>query len=277
MLSFTPVHSSSADGNSFACYDLSSDDELISEVAEIVRDLYVEDAFLGSLLRDAAKNLETVCDDDAIQQVIDNVASAVIPQIDESSKKPLHLQVPRNEVAEVLALYVLEHIHGFSVPSSRVRNKEVSGQPSRGIDVLGLTPGVALAITEVKASSASDSPPSVVHSAPDSMYKETLKRLNDPQSLIAEIHWALKHAKAEAQASVAQALILYARPNAPTPTVAPVLVRAAGTYRVSDYGNFEVSPEVFGESPVHFVIVQLPETLESFAKAVYAKASEKAA
>lgn len=277
MISFAPLHSSSANGNSFACYDLSSDDELISEVADIVRDLYVEDAFLGPLLREAAKNLGTVCDEDAIQQVIQNVASAVVPQIDQSSKQPLHLQVPRNEVAEVLALYVLEHIHGFSVPSSRVRNKEVSGQPSRGIDVLGLTPAVALAITEVKASSASSSPPSVVHSAPDSMYKETLKRLNDPQSLIAEIHWALKHAKPEAQMSVAQALILYAQPNAPTPTVAPVLVRAAGTYRVSDYGDFEGSPETFGGSPVHFVIVQLPDTLESFAKAVYAKATEDAA
>lgn len=265
------------DGNSFACYDLSSDDELISEVAEIVRDLYVEDAFLGPLLREAAKNLEEVCDEDAIQRVIENVVSAVVPQIDEASKQPLHLQVPRNEVAEVLALYVLEHIHGFSVPSSRVRNKEVSGQPSRGIDVLGLTPGVALAITEVKASSASASPPSVVHSAPDSMYKETLKRLNDRQSLIAEIHWALKHAKADAKMSVAQALILHSQPNAPVPTVAPVLVRAAGTYRVSDYGDFEASPEAFGGSPVHFVIVQLPDTLESFAKAVYAKATEKAA
>lgn len=277
MITFTPVDSSSAEDHSFSCYDVDSDDDLISDVAEIVRDLYIEDASLEAVLRDAAQGLETVCDGDAIFRIIDDVAAAVIPQFDKSSKQPTHLQVPRNEVAEVLALYVLEHVHGFNVPASRVRNKEVSGQPSRGIDVLGLTPNLALALTEVKASSANTSPPSVVHSAADSMYKETLRRLNDPGSLLAEIHWALKHAKQEAKDKVAKTLILYSLPSAPTPTVAPVLVRASGTYKTNDYGQFQSTPEAFGGAPVHFVVVRLPRTLEDFAQAVYEKAAEKAA
>lgn len=256
---------------------MTSDDDLISEVAHIVRDLYLEDALLSSALRDAAKGLDAVCDEDAVLEIIDKVAAAVIPQVDETAEQPLHLQVPRNEVAEVLALYVLEHVHGFNVPASRVRNKEVSGQPSRGLDVLGLTPNLALALTEVKASSAAASPPSVVASAPDSMYKETLRRLNDPDSLIAEVHWALKHAKPESRERVARTLILYALPSPPTPTVAPVLVRAAGTYRATDFGDFQSAPERFGGSQVLFVVVRLPQTLEEFAKAVYVKAAESTA
>lgn len=274
IISFTSIESTSIGIHSYECYDLRSDDDLISEVAEIVRDLYVEDAFLESALRNAAKGLNTVCDEAAIEQVISKVATAVIPQIDEESAIPLHLQVPRNEVAEVLALYVLEHIHGFDVPASRVKNKEVSGQPSRGLDVLGLTPNHSVAVTEVKASSSNSSPPPVVGATSDSMCRETLRRLNTPSSLIAEIYWALKHAKPGSKDSVAQTLLMYSLPGPPTATVTPVLVRPPGTYQDQDYGVFRTSPQQFGNSPVHFVVVRLQQSLEAFAKSVYARAAE---
>lgn len=201
----------------------------------------------------------------------------MIPQLDEDGPQPLHLQVPRNEVAEVLALYVLEHLHRFQVPASRIKNKEVPGSPSRGLDVLGITPSSAVALTEVKASSSKSSPPSVVHSAPDSMHTETLRRLNDPKSLLAELHWALKHAKESTRESAAKSLLLYSLPGPPTPVVAPVLVRAADTYQVNDYGNFRTPSTEFGKSPIQFVIIRLPVTLEEFANLVYTKAAEQVA
>lgn len=277
MLVFKPVESSQLGQHSFACYDLDSDNGLVEEIATIVRDLYVEDASLGEDLRTAAQSLDEVCDESEIQALVDRVAVAVIPQMNSDSKQPLHLQVPRNEVAEVLAIYVLKEIHGFSVPSTRIRNKEVAGSPSRGLDVLGLTPTMGIALTEVKASSSTKSPPSVVHEAVDSMRAETLKRLNNPDSLIAELHWALKHAKPESRIDVAKSLLLYARERPPISTVAPVLVRPAGAYQAADYGTFKEPSIEFGPSPVKFVVVRLPGTLEEFARSVYAKAAEQAA
>ncbi|TQK20147.1 hypothetical protein FBY40_2670 [Microbacterium sp. SLBN-154] len=263
--------------HTYACYDLTSDDNLVDELASIVRDLYVDDLALSSALVEAAKGLDSVCDESAIAKVIDEVAIAVIPQVDPQSKVPKHLQVPRNEVAEVLALYVLEQIHNFSVPSSRIRNKEVSGLPSRGLDVLGLTPNSAVVLTEVKASSSTSSPPAVVHTARDSMHAETLRRLNNRESVLGELHWALKHAKSEAREATARALLLHGLSKAPTPTVAPVLVRAAGTYKPSDFGNFANPSKEFGQSPIRFAVIRLPGTLEDFAAVVYARAAEQAA
>ncbi|AWG66287.1 hypothetical protein DDT46_22515 [Mycobacteroides abscessus] len=277
ILAFEEVDTSTSGNHSYTCYDLVSDDDLIAEVAAIVRDLYVDDLALQSSLRTAAQGLDDVCDEAAIAAAIDTIAEAVIPQVDREAKQPVHLQAPRNEVAEVLALYVLEHIHGFEVPASRIRNKEVPGLPSRGLDVLGLTSGHAAVLTEVKASSATASPPPVVHTASDSMLAETLKRLNNRKSLIAELHWALKHAKEESRDHVGQAVLLYALPDAPVPQVAPVLVRAAGTYKVTDYGKFQSPGTEFGESPIRFVVVRLPGALEDFAELVYAKAAEQVA
>lgn len=277
MLSFQLVNTTETGEHSFACYDLQSDDDLIIEIASFVRDLYVEDLTLREELRNAAQGLGEVCDEAELSRMISEVAEAVIPQLDRDSAQPLHLQVPRNEIAEVLALYVLEHIHGFSVPTSRIKNKEVSGQPSRGLDVLGLMETSALVITEVKASSSASSPPSVVHSARDSMHSESLKRLNNRKSLIAELHWALKHAKPEAKTKVATSLLLHGQPNAPISIVAPVLVRAAETHQEADFGDFMKPSEDFGASPIKFVIVRLPSSLEDFAESVYAKALEQAA
>jgi len=271
------VETSTSGNHSYACYDLESDDDLIAEIAAIVRDLYLDDLALQASLRTAAQGLGDVCDESAISAAIDTVADAVIPQIDPEAKQPVHLQVPRNEVAEVLAVYVLEHIHGFEVPASRIRNKEVPGLPSRGLDVLGLTSAYAAVLTEVKASSSKASPPSVVHTASDSMLAETLRRMNDPKSLIAELYWALKHAKVDSHDHVAQSLLLYALPGAPVPTVAPVLVRAAGTYKITDYGKFKSPDTQFGDSSIQFVVVRLPGALEDFAERVYAKAAEQVA
>jgi hypothetical protein len=277
ILAFKEVEASTSGNHSYRCFDLESDDDLIAEVAAIVRDLYLDDLALQTTLRTAAQGLDDVCDESAIAAVIDTIADAVIPQIDRDAKQPLHLQVPRNEVAEVLALYVLEHIHGFEVPASRIRNKEVPGLPSRGLDVLGLTSVCAAVLTEVKASSSQASPPAVVHTASDSMLAETLRRLNDQKSLIAELYWALKHAKEDSRDHVAQSILLYALPGAPVPTVAPVLVRAAGTYKVTDYGKFQTPGTEFGDSSIRFVVVRLPGALEDFAERVYAKAAEQAA
>lgn len=271
------METSTSGNHSYTCYDLESDDDLIAEVAAIVRDLYLDDLALQTSLRDAAQGLGDVCDESAIAAAIDVIADAVIPQINRNAKQPLHLQVPRNEVAEVLALYVLERIHGFEVPASRIRNKEVSGLPSRGLDVLGLTSVCAVVLTEVKASSSQASPPSVIHTASDSMLAETLRRLNNRKSLIAELHWALRHAKVASKERVARSILLYALPSAPVPTVAPVLVRAAGTYQATDYGNFKSPSAEFGESPIRFVVVRLPGALEDFAALVYAKAAEEVA
>ncbi|UKA59777.1 hypothetical protein [Arthrobacter sp. FW306-2-2C-D06B] len=277
MLVFKPVDSSQLGVHTFACYDLESDEVLIEEIAALVRDLYVEDVILGEQLRTASQSLDEVCDEAEICALVDRVAMAVIPQMNTGSSQPLHLQVPRNEVAEVLAIRVLQQIHGFSVPSSRIRNKEVAGSPSRGLDVLGLTQSMGIALTEVKASSSTQSPPTVVHGAADSMRAETLKRLNDRDSLIAELHWALKHAKPESRLDVAKSLFLHARQTPPVSTVAPVLVRPAGAYQATDYGNFKEPSIDFGDSPIKFVVVRLPGTLEDFAGLVYAKAAEQAA
>jgi hypothetical protein len=277
MLEFHKVESIQVDGHSFDSYRIECDDEVVEFVAEVVRDLYVEDRVLMTSLREAASGLDEVCDEAELLRVIDVVAEAAIPQVRRDSGQPLHLQTPRNEVAEILALLVLEELHAYVVPASRVRNKEVAGQPSRGLDVMGLSEADQVVITEVKASSSRSSPPSVVHANSDSLYNESLRRLNNALSIVAELNWAMKHAKSEFIHRVAKALILYSRSPGPVSVVAPVLVRADGTYQSTDFGKFQEATDDFTDSPIQFVIIQLSTSLEQFAELVYQRARERAA
>ncbi|MEU1413996.1 hypothetical protein [Streptomyces sp. NPDC005731] len=265
------------DGHTYECYDVRDDDELIDEVARLVCELYVDPESLVESLRKASADLDVVADQTEISTLVDEVASAVIPQM-RMDVKAKHLQTPRNEVAEILAYDALRTLHKVTIPASRIREKEVSGQPTRGVDIFALIlrPKARAVISEVKASSDSASPPAVVGVGADSMHSQTKKRLKDRKTLLAELTWAHKHTSGEVRVEVARAMILLTRSDAEPPVAAPVLVRPKDRYQESDFGCFRDAPEEYDPAQVRFLILRIPGSLEDFAQRVYARAREVA-
>lgn len=263
--------------HTFECFDVQADDDLVDEVARIVCDLYVDPDALMESLRRASADLETVASTDELTALMDEVAGSVIPQMNLEGKA-VHLQTPRNEVAEILAFDVLQKMHQALIPASRIREKEIPGAPTRGIDIFALVldPKIRAVICEVKASSAVASPPPVVGSGDDSMHAQTKKRLRDRRALLAELNWAHKHTAEGLRGTVAKALILLSRKDAEPPIVAPVLVRPVEKHGAEDFGCFYEDPGAYAPAQVRFVILRIPGTLEEFADRVYSRAREVA-
>jgi hypothetical protein len=271
------VSTATVGAHTYECYDVQADEELIDEVARLVCELYVDPESLVDSLRKASADLDAVASLDELNSLIDEVASSVIPQMNMEAKK-LHLQTPRNEVAEILAYDALRRLHNAVIPASRIREKEVSGQPTRGVDIFALLlePKVRAVICEVKASSDAASPPSVVGTGDDSMHSQTKKRLKDRKTLIAELNWAHKHTSDDMRRDVARALILLSRKDAEPPVAAPVLVRPVDRHGEDDFGCFKETPQEYSPAQVRFLILRIPGTLEEFANRVYARAREVA-
>lgn len=259
----------------YQCFDVVDDEELIDEIARLVLELYVDlDDTRDSLSR-AAADLDTVVSPAELAKLLDEIRDAVIPQIDPDSKIKLHLQTPRNELAEVLAYDALKQVHDAVIPASRIREKEVPGQPTRGLDIFGLlmAPQIRAIICEVKASSSDESPPGVVNSGGDSMHGQIKGRIGDKAKLLQELQWSLKHAHDDAaKLQVASAMLVLSKDDAQPPVVVPVLVRPVSKYNEKDFGCFRAEPDEYSPAEIRFLILRIPGTIEEFADRIYKRA-----
>jgi hypothetical protein len=198
--------------------------------------------------------------------------SAVVPPPGAREDRPWS-DVPRNELAEVIAYLVIEKVRGALVPAKRIREKEVPGQPPRGMDLLGLqtNPTLRLLITEVKASEASQSPPSVVATGDDSLRGQLLKFIRRPERVLQELNWVYKHSASGNQLLVARAILHWVRRALPV-TVVPLLVRSLDKHQPTDYGSFRDRPSEFAPARVQFEIVRVSIGISALAEQVYSRA-----
>ena len=258
----------------FRVYDLEADDtDLVGEIAELVRELYVDVERLGNDMRTALDGLGPVADVTRLNELIDKVLDSVIPAGNANSAQPPQLNLARNELAEVLAYEVVSQIHTATIPAKRVHEKEIPGQPSRGLDLLSILhqEPTQLLVTEVKASQSPVSPPAVVGYGNDSLRRQTLDILNDHRRLTQELNWAHKHCKPSDRQLVATTLLRLTLGQLQL-VAAPVLVRTSTSYSRSDFGSFENSPGDFAPANIDFVIVRVAGTIHELASDVYDRA-----
>lgn len=250
---------------------------LITELSAVVRELYAEPAVLATLLRDAAAGLGHVADDAAIGAMVEEVVGAVVPRGVAPGRpgrtaRPAHLELSRNELGEVIAHLAANEVYGTVVPAKRVRNKEVSGMPSRGMDLLGvdLDP-LRLILGEVKTSESADSPPAVVGEGDDSLRGQLLAYLATRERVIQALNWAAKHAPAEHRPAVLRAMFMYLKNEVPI-VVFAALIRPGAIASVNDFGCFQDEPDQFTPGVVRFCLVSLAEPISDLARDVYDKA-----
>ncbi len=193
---FTRALHENVDPHRFEVFDFAANrDELIAELSDDIRELYL-DAEFDRVLEQAAADLDPVSDPDAIRGLIESATQAAIPEAGRRETQPW-LDVARNELAEVICYAALEELHDATVPAKRVRHKEVPGLMSRGMDALalrkdgGLPFGVRILLSETKASSSADSPPSVVGEGADSLHAQLQGAVRTPSRVTSELARAL--------------------------------------------------------------------------------------
>lgn len=261
----------------FLVYDLVSSPQLDAQLSDAVRDLYLSRQEIESTLTRVAGGLFDDAPEGLLGDLLARIASASIPSASAGGGSRAWLSVPRNEIGEVLALLALEQVHAYVVPASRVRHKEVAGQPSRGLDVLAIDAGARVVLCEVKVSASTSSPPAVVDSATLNMHEETIRRLKNPDSILAELNWAMKHSHDHARPLILQAMIGRVDRAPIVPIVAPVLVRPAQVQQADDFGRFKTSPSDYRPSEVNFLIIRIDEDLDEFGDRIYELARTEAA
>jgi hypothetical protein len=255
----------------YSIVDCDCDDATVQEVARLVRDLYVAPAELADVLTQASVGLGAVLDETTLTMTIDRVQQAVIPA--PGVARIPHLDTARNELAEVLSLVALPALWETAIPAPRIRDKEIGGQPTRGLDILGYDaePTLTLVLAEVKASADLASPPAVVDSGATSLRGQLSAHLSDTDRLVAEISWAIKHASRDEKVTLGKLLLLQARGSLPV-RIVPVLVRPAGLGTESDFGSFHDDRPSFRPGQIRFLLIRLSATLEDIASRVYSAA-----
>lgn len=184
--------------------------------------------------------------------------------------RPQATDVQRSELGEIVAADVLRTLFETVVPASRLAEKEIPDQQTRGADVLGLedveADTIVLVLAEVKGSTDKRSPPGVLAGM-----AEKLKQLaTERRVLLQELIWLRDHAEeawAPLCARVCGAFLLGRRLF--SILLVPVLVRTASTAGDDDRGEFKSDPDSFGER-IRFVTVHIDEDLFELARTVYA-------
>lgn len=272
MIVFDEVERVQDGDHSFTIYDCRAEDgdDMVALLANFIRQLYVDPERLRDVLTAAMADAAGVADPAAINAAAQHVLTAAVPA---GGVHPVpHLDVARNELGEALTHLAFVHAHGTVVPASRIRNKEVPGQPSRGRDLLGLEDNpVTAVIGEVKSSSHTSSPPPVVGSGDDCLKEQFLAFLGVPDAVLIELNWALKHAEDADKPLIGKAIVAHVGHDLPI-YAAPVLVRPADRRGTDDFGTFKEDPNQFAPATVRFSILTIEGNLEDLATAVYTAA-----
>jgi Cap4 SAVED domain len=210
--------------------------------------------------------------DDQIATALEEELDAVLPA-EWKAGRPKQTATQRSELAEIIAADVMSTVFQTKVPASRIADKEIPDQQTRGVDVLGLENldeiNITLIIAEVKGSSDLKSPPGVV----TDMASKLRELAGDRRRIIQELTWLRDHCD-DAYASVCARLCAGYLLGVVEPKIImnPVLIRTASTEGTSDHGIFKNDQENF-DYPIRFVsvIIEAGDLFE-FAVEVYREA-----
>jgi hypothetical protein len=251
--------------------------QLIANLAPRIRNAYFDVDAAKARLRDAAEELalfdgSALVTEDEIEEALADELDSVLPA-DWKGGRPKHTDPQRSELAEILAAEILASIFGAVVPASRILNKEIPDQQTRGVDVLALedvqSERVTLIIGEVKASSDAKSPPGVV----GGMEEKLVGITNDARAMRQELIWLRDHCEEEyAELCSRLCARFLLKRGTFSIVIAPILVRTSATLKDTDCGRFRSDASAFG-SDVRFTTIVLDvDDLFEFATTVYQQA-----
>ena len=128
---------------------------------------------------------------DALKQIISKNAIPIDKKREQGLEPHILNDIYRSDLGELLMTYYFEEKlpdgERFIIPMKNITFRERADQPGRGLDAIGYKQSdgkIEILLGEAKVSADKKSPPAVVDSSDDSLYKTQLKHKNDTPLVI---------------------------------------------------------------------------------------------
>lgn len=230
------------------------------------------DSLDSSQLDDCGFNVEK------LKQVIRKNAVAVDLKREKGLAPAILNDIYRSDLGELLMTYYFEEKIGedkrFIIPLKNISSRELAQLPGRSLDAIGYRIDKELfniLLGEAKVSEQKKTPPDVVHTAEDSIYKSQKKHHEDLPVVIQKLSDYCRKLGAEDFIAFACA-VLYMQTGQTdkyTLTFGCTLIRDYTCCSEKDFGKMQTDVSEFDPNDVHFVVLSftqktISETVDLF-------------
>ena len=171
--------------------------------------------------------------------------------------------VQRSDLGELICEVFLRQEYGTRFGSRSIRDRELTNQPGRGIDTIGVettgTSGVlTLLLAEAKVSWDLDSPSPVVDKADQCLREQHLKHVANLDAVAEKVMGAALRATDQQTADDLITAALYLQFHAVHRVrivACSVVLRPRALYARGEYGSFGSSPDDYSPADVRFIFV----------------------
>jgi len=222
-------------------------------------------------------------DTDALKQIISKNAIPIDRSREQGLQPAVLNDIYRSDLGELLMTYYFEEKlpegERFVIPLKNITFRERSELPCRGLDAIGYkcTDGkVEILLGEAKVSADKSSPPAVVHSNADSLYKTQLQYKNDVHVVIQRLSDYARRLNNKDATIIGWAIVLLENDNSNkcAVTYGCTLIRDYTCVKeTSDFGKLKSNVTEFEPGKVHFSILSfrnknIEETVDLFYKKI---------
>ena len=222
-------------------------------------------------------------DTNALKQLISKNAIPIDRSREQGIQPAILNDIYRSDLGELLMTYYFEEKlpegERFIIPFKNITFRERAELPGRGIDAIGykFSDGkVDILLGEAKVSADRNSPPAVVHSSDDSLYKTQLKHKNEIPVVIQRLSDYARRLNGKDAVMIGLAIVSLEHNNTDrcAVTYGCTLVRDyTCVNETSDFGKLKSNVTEFEPGKVHFSILSfrnknIEETVDLFYKKV---------
>lgn len=204
-----------------------------------------------------------------VQTIRERLKKLTVPML---GKGPL--DIVRSDFGETIAYLILEEYFSTAIGYKGVRDRETVKLPGRGIDIIGIErrSPLCLILGETKVSDQNKTPPAVVDSDPNSLSKQLKHHVREHFDTSIKL-WdtARKIFDAEIQEDLFRAALLWddKRWDLLGVVCCAILVRPRALHTEKDFGNLRQDPEAVRPGCMRFLVVCLPDSVDSIVSSWY--------
>lgn len=190
----------------------------------------------------------------------------------------------RSDLGELLLTYYFENKltenERFTIPHKNITNRELAGQPGRGLDAIGyriVDDRISLFIGEAKVSHQKKNPPDVVDYTHDSIYNTQIKFKNDKKLLINRLSDYCRNLTDEAAEKIGLVLLLleFDKEKEFDIVFGCALLRDVSCVKINDdFGKFYTQKTDFDPHQITFCIMNFDKNISETIDLFYEKVQE---
>jgi len=223
---------------------------------------------------------------DVLRKIITKNAIHIDKKREQGITPEILNDIYRSDLGELLMTYYfeekLDEVERFVIPLKNISFRERADQPGRGLDAIGYKYSdgkVEILLGEAKVSADKKSPPSVVDSANDSLYKTQLRHKNDIPTVISRLSDYYRRMDCTEDATIIGLAIVCIDKNLTdkySVTYGCTLIRDyTCVNEASDFGKLKSNERDFEPGKVHFSILSFSnKSIEETVDLFYQKVQE---